>query len=483
MSIQRNTIYNLLGSIIPLAISLITIPLYLGLIGEARYGVLSIAWLLLGYFGLFDLGLGRATAQKIAALREKSSQKRSQTFWTALTINVSFGVLGGLVIWPIATYFFGSVFKVEDTLRSEILSAVPWLIIAVPMTTLSGVLIGALQGRERFLELNMISVAGTILFQILPLTVAWLLGADLNLILPAALFTRLLTLVILFSCCRRHIILNHPPCFVKSQASQLLSFGGWVTVSSFISPMMVILDRFIIGATIGANSVTYYTVPFQLGGKISIIPKALTSALFPRLVTASSLEQQRLTTETLQALLSIITPIVLLGILFIKPFFTWWIGPEFSLQSVLVGQVLLVGFWVNCFAMIPYTQLQASGRPDLIAKCHLFEVLPYLGLLYIALSVYGLVGAAAAFSFRAFADFFLLASLARILRQILHWLINPLLLLIAAFLLNTQTVYRGVWFFYAIILIIITVAWAWRQAPNPLRLLIKKSCNRFYVFK
>jgi ADP-ribosylglycohydrolase len=85
-----------------------------------------------GYFGLFDLGLGRATAQRIASLRDGSASERAEAFWTALILNIGLGVGGGLLIWPIATYFFGSVFKIEEALRPEMQSAVPWLVLAVP---------------------------------------------------------------------------------------------------------------------------------------------------------------------------------------------------------------------------------------------------------------------------------------------------------------------------------------------------------------
>lgn len=456
----------MLGSIVPVGISLFTIPIYLGQIGEARYGVLSVAWLLLGYFGLFDLGLGRATAQRIAALRDGTDSERAQSFWTALSLNIALGVIGGLLIWPVAFYFFGSVFKVEDALRPEMQAAVPWLILAVPMATISGVLSGALQGRERFLELNLISVIGTVLFQVLPLMVALIWGADLRILLPTALFIRLLTLLILFDRCRRHIFTGHPATFVRAQVGPLLRFGGWVTVSSFVSPVMVTVDRFIIGAMAGAKEVTFYTVPFQLGERITILPSALSSALFPRLAAADYEEQQRLAHESLRSLVVVMTPVVIAGILLMEPFIEWWITPAFAMQSARVGQIILLGFWANSFGIIPFVQLQAKGRPDLVAKCHLVEVLPYLGLLYLGLNNFGMIGAAIAFVLRVVFDFVLLASLAGILRQSLRILLIPILLLGGAFLTSTQTSPGQItWMALVTFNLLVAVAWAWWQAP------------------
>ena len=470
MSIRKHTAYNLLGSVMPLAVSLVTIPIYIRMIGEARYGVLAIAWLLLGYFGLFDLGLGRATAQRIAALHDATASERAQTFWTALTLNVGLGVVGGLLIWPIASYFFGNVFKIEDTLRPEVQAAVPWLILAVPMATLSGVLSGALQGRERFFELNLISVTGTVFFQLLPLAVAMIWTADLGVLLPVALCARLLTLLMLFERCRRHLLLGHAATFVRQQAGQLLRFGGWVTVTSFIGPMMVVLDRFIIGAVSGARSVTYYAVPFQIGENSSVIPNALISALFPRFAANTLQGQQQLATLGLQTLVVIMTPLVAVGIMIMEPFLAWWISPNFAMQSAAVGQIILLAFWANSFSKIPYAQLQARGRPDLVAKCHLAELLPYLGLLYLGLNVIGLTGAAVAFLLRAILDLALLAGLAGTLKLIISTLPIPSILLLAAFLIAMQ---GNLDLPYRVMLIaahlLITIIWAWWNAPALLK--------------
>lgn len=480
MTIRRNSIYNLIGSVLPIGVSMLTIPIYLSVIGESRYGVLAIAWLLLGYFGLFDLGLGRATAQHIAALRDAAAVDRAQIFWTALILNVGLGIVGGLLIWPIANYFFGHVFKIEEVLRPEMQAAVPWLILAVPMATLSGVLTGGLQGRERFLELNVISVTGTVLFQMLPLAAAMLYGANLSVVLPAALLARLCTLLVLFYRCRQNITLGHPPAFVRSKAKSLLHFGGWVTVSSIVGPFMTILDRFIIGSMIGAKAVTYYTIPYQLGERSTVVSSSHTAALFPRLAAASDEERMRLANESLRVIVVIMLPIMVAAILLVRPFFSWWINPDFAGQSANIAAILLLGFFVNSLAFIPSAKLQAKKRPDLNAKCHLAEVIPYLALLYFGLKYFGLIGAATVFSLRVVADYFLLSWFAGMHKNALKVLIWPSVFLAPALLIATQSTLASIqWFILSSGLLAASMAWAWLSAPLSIKSFIHSQVNKF----
>lgn len=466
MSIQRNTAYNLLGSIIPLCVALITVPLYLDLIGESRYGVLAIAWLLLGYFGIFDLGLGRATAQRIAQLKDVAGPHQANTFWTALSLNTIIGCSGGLLIWPVAAYFFGDVLKMEAALRPEIQSAVPWLVLAVPIATLSGTLTGGLQGREKFLDLNIISTVSTVMFQAGPLMVAFFWKPDLGVLLPSALAIRLITLIVLFARCRHYILSGYPIQFDKRQARTLLAFGGWVTVSAFVGPMMVILDRFIIGALSGVKAVSYYTVPFQLAERSRIIPGALTSAIFPRFASNST-SNHSLAVKSVRVIASVITPLFVIGILFLPLFLELWISPTFSEKSALAGKILLIGFWVNCLATVPFTVMQAQGRPDLVAKIHLAELVPYFFLLYLGLHLWGIAGAAVAFSIRVAADFFLLSYIAGTGKQTCKLIIVPIVLLLSAFLIpEVRSFY---WVFWVTVLISASIVISWILLPVSLR--------------
>ncbi len=412
MSVRRNTIYNLFGSIVPLALSFATVPIYLRMIGPERYGVLAIAWLLLGYFGLFDLGLGRATSYRIAALRGGTAQARSDTLWAALVVNAAMGVVGGLLLWLAADYFFGHVFRVKAELRPEIMAAVPLLALSVPVATLIGVLYGAMQGCEKFLETNVVAAISTALFQILPLTVAWLAGPNLVLILIAGLSSRLVTGGILAWRCHAAITRGQVRRLVRAELPGLLRFGGWVSLVSIFGPLMGMADRFAIGTVLGAVAVTIYTVPYQLASRLALLPSSLAGALFPRMSGSSAGELERLADNSSRTMIALMTMPVFGAIFLMEPFLRLWVGSQIAVESAPIGRIVLVGFWFNAFALVSYVRLEASGRPDIRAKFILAQLPFYLATLYCGLKFFGFEGCAIAFAGKCCSDYVCLTYLA-----------------------------------------------------------------------
>src|SRR6267378_6848515 len=120
--LARNTVWNLLGQLLPMAVGVVAIPLLIRGIGVARFGVLSLAWIVIGYFSLFDLGIGRAltklVADKLGADEEHSIPPLA---WTSLLLLFLLGVLGGLVTFTISPWLVHRSLKVPLELQAETL--------------------------------------------------------------------------------------------------------------------------------------------------------------------------------------------------------------------------------------------------------------------------------------------------------------------------------------------------------------------------
>ena len=87
-----------------IVVALVTVPLYLHHIGDARYGVMSIVWVLLGLFGFLDLGLSRAVTNALAKLRDAPQAHRARALLTTFGLNLGIGLMGGVVL-----YVFGGL--------------------------------------------------------------------------------------------------------------------------------------------------------------------------------------------------------------------------------------------------------------------------------------------------------------------------------------------------------------------------------------
>lgn len=62
----KHIVLNVLGMMLPMVVGFLVVPGLIERIGQERFGMLAITWMLVGYFGLLDLGLGRALTQHLA---------------------------------------------------------------------------------------------------------------------------------------------------------------------------------------------------------------------------------------------------------------------------------------------------------------------------------------------------------------------------------------------------------------------------------
>jgi len=406
--LARNTVFNLMGYILPMAVALVAIPYLIKGLGIERFGVLTLAWMVLIYFNLFDMGIGRATTKFVAEyMAIGKSEKIVSLVGISLLLLSTFGILGGGILAILTPWLINSVLNIPAYLVNESLNAFWLLSLSIPFSLMISGTRGVLEAQQRFALINAIKIPAYSATFVLPLLVlpftsslypiVAVLVASRCLVLILYLYFSMKSLPKLtsFSMPSSHI--------VKS----LLKYGGWLTISNVISPVMVFMDRILIGAVLTMSAVTFYVTPYELITKLTIIAGSLMGVMFPVFSSYAKVEINQLHIlfhRSTKYLFLIITPIIMSIIVFSEQFLDLWLGPEFAVESTRVLQLLAIGVLINSMAHVPYGTIQALGHPDWTAKLHLIELPIYLVLLWFLTKSYGITGTAIAWILRATID-------------------------------------------------------------------------------
>src|ERR1700719_1324905 len=116
--LARNTVWNLLGGGAPMIVAVFCIPILIRGLGTERFGILTLAWALIGYASLFDLGLGRALTQLVAKKLGAGEDREVPTLvWTTLLLMLFLGVLGAAVVGVLSPWLVHSVLNVDDPME------------------------------------------------------------------------------------------------------------------------------------------------------------------------------------------------------------------------------------------------------------------------------------------------------------------------------------------------------------------------------
>lgn len=416
--LARNTLYSLVGQCAPLLVAIFAIPLLIKGLGTDRFGLLTLAWMVISYFSLFDLGLGRALTQLVAEKLGTGQDKQIPPLvWTSLLLMLVMGLVGALVVGLLSPWLTYKILKIPEALQRETLYSLWLLAVSIPVVTNTAGLRGILEAKQRFDLVSAVRIPMGVLMFLGPLPVLPFFPKNLFAVVAVLVVIRLAVwLAYLLLCFSVMPALRNEVVLEPSAIGPLLRFGSWMTVTNIISPLMVYIDRLLIGTLISITAVAYYTTPFEVVTKISLIPWALVGVLFPAFSTTFLHDRNRTTLlfdRGIRYLFLALFPITLLFVTLAYEGLNLWIGHEFAQNSTLVLQWLAIGVFINSFSYIPFALVQGAGRPDLTAKIHMIELPFYLLTVWWLTSDYGIVGAAIALVLRVMVDALFLFGIAQ----------------------------------------------------------------------
>ena len=399
-------------------LGIVTIPYLMRQLGIEAFGILTLVWALIGYFSVFDFGIGRALTQQVSSLKTgASANELPGVIQSGLVLVAGFGLLGGVLLAVFAHPLGHRWLNVDPSLWESTTRCLLIAGVGIPLTTLVTGLRGVLEGFEDFRRANILKIVlGCATFG-LPAISIMVFGASLEVVVTSLVVARLAILLAHALAIGRHVdAWRSTSPFDASKAKPLLSFGVWMTASNIISPLMVTADRFVISYLLGAAAVAFYTVPFDFILRLLVVPAALTSALFPRFASLYASDRPAFKRAYRRGLLAVLC-LMLLMCVPLSIGSQWglalWLGTDFAAKAWPIASVMALGLLFNGLAQIPHAAVQAAGGVRATALLHAAEFVFYVPALYLSLLSFGLVGAAGAWTTRVFADLVVLLILAR----------------------------------------------------------------------
>lgn len=407
--LARNTLLNMLGQVIPMIAAIIAIPVLIRQLGAPRFGVLTLAWATIGYFSLFDFGLSRALTQAVAVRLAADEETRDLTAvaWTSLWLMLWLGAVGGVLLASLTPWIVGSVLTVPPELLHETLIAFYLLALALPWVVTSAGLRGLLEAHQDFGAATALRIPLAVFTFVGPLAVLPF-STSLAPIVAVLVVGRAITWIgYLVVCLRRYDYLRKGIEVRRRVIAPLMRYGGWLTVSNLVSPLMANLDRFFIGAILPLAAVAQYVTPFEVVSKLQVLPQSMIAALFPAFSSTYLVDRGRtalLFERALRVVVLMMFPLLFTIVLFAPEGLTAWVGADFAHASMPVLRWLAIGVFINSLAQPPIGVIQGGGRPDLTAWLHLIELPLYVGALWWLSHRYGIVGVAMAWTLRVILD-------------------------------------------------------------------------------
>lgn len=407
-----NIMWNFFGQAWMLVITLLAMPFIIHRLGIDIYALYTLIGIIIGYFGFLQFGLGTASIKYIAQyLSIKDEVNIRRTFWACLFVYILVGLLGTIIIASFAPILVARFLKIPAELKELSVLVLKIGSLGFLVSMLLGATGSVVQAVGRFDILNRVGIIlGTA--QIIITVILLKYGFSLKAIVIFNIAVQMIGVFVYWVCALRLLPFLSKPTLDIATVKRLFKFGGMVTVSSVVVPILVNIEKIFLAIFRPVSALTYYSVPYAIMSRLSVIPSAFSSVLFPTFSYFGDMDGSEVNKDLhYRSALYILFCYAFFMIFFVtfgRSFFALWLGGDFAEKSTSILTILLTAGLINVIAWPSLTFLQGTGKPHIPAVFHLIETIIYVPAAWILISRFGGYGAAFAWLLRVIFDTLLL---------------------------------------------------------------------------
>ena len=403
-SITRNSLYNVLGWVIPIIVNFVSIPIIVAQLGYDQYGVWVLVMAVMGYFALLDLGVVKGGIRFLAEYSAANDMRRaSQVISLGFYAYLLIGLLGcGLTLLctdPVLLPLIKLPDELHDLARQVFhLAAFGFLV-----TMLQTYMLSLPQAVHRFDISNKVDTANQILT-----TAATVIALSLGFGLVSIIVIRIVGSIL---CCASlyHALKKCLPDlrltirFDQGLARMVFSYSLVSFVGRLGTTTANHLQTIVIGSILGTTAVTIFSVPFQLISRVMSLSYRLSMVIFP---ISSELGAGEANLKRLHEIyLTMGRNIFFLNIMQVVLFslFSWdllslWMGRDFADKSSLILTLLAIGVFFDSLTNLPSQICDGLSHPRITSTFAFIR--GAIGILFVLIGghVAGVLGVAAGFT-------------------------------------------------------------------------------------
>jgi O-antigen/teichoic acid export membrane protein len=391
-----------------MVIAMAVTPFLIHLLGVSRWGVLSTALALVGMFGVFDFGIGRALTRLLAELVGLGEDEQAASLVkTGVMVLACVGLVVGALAFGFIYVWAHHVIRVPEDIRHQVTVSLYVLCLAIPLVVVTGALWGVISAYQQFRVVNLINMPIMAFYYIGPLIAVYFTN---NLVwVMASLVACRVVMVVSYAI----ISLRTMPSLVQakldfSKIIPLLRIGGWMTVSNITFPFLQYCDRLVLISVLSAAAAGYYSTPADLVGRFFIVVGAVMASAFPAIASCYRRDPENAVMLFRRSILMVVLWLVgpcLIATAYSHLILSLWIGASYAAHAAPVFEILCLGVMLGGADQVVAGFLDSIGRPAVNAKFSTLEIFIYIPLMALLLHIYGIAGGAMAWSARAGVDF------------------------------------------------------------------------------